>query len=140
MPMLSLYTPWKHQKTRGFLMLSGGIRSGRLEKTLNVQQIRFQWDLAKWFGLIRGYFIPNFKVWKFGTPSFCTHCFLLFNNRKTFENTAQSAFSIKRMPKIELFQLLSHEYLLMRSCSFINQDPTRRSKKARGGGKLMGNH
>ena len=25
MPLVSFYTPWKHQKTRGFLMLSGGV-------------------------------------------------------------------------------------------------------------------
>ena len=36
-------------------------------------------------------------------------CFLLFNNRKSFENAAKSAFLIKRMPKIELFQVLSFE-------------------------------
>ena len=36
-------------------------------------------------------------------------CFLLFNNRKSFENAAKSAFSIKWMHKIELFQLLSLE-------------------------------
>ena len=26
MPLISFHTPWKHQKTRGFLMFSGGIK------------------------------------------------------------------------------------------------------------------
>ena len=30
-PIFPLYTPWKHQKTRGFLMFSGGYKKGTLE-------------------------------------------------------------------------------------------------------------
>ena len=29
-PMFLFYTPWKHQKTKGFLVLSGGYKMGTL--------------------------------------------------------------------------------------------------------------
>ena len=31
-PLISFYTPWKHQKTRGFLIFSGGIKRDRQHK------------------------------------------------------------------------------------------------------------
>ena len=35
MLLISFYTPWKHQKTEGFLMFSGGIETDRGMKWVN---------------------------------------------------------------------------------------------------------
>ena len=45
-PVFHFYTPWKHQKTRGFLVFSGGYRSGTLVEN---ELIRFYplWNRQK---------------------------------------------------------------------------------------------
>ena len=70
------------------------------------------------------------KVW---VISFLYVCFLLFNNRKSFENAAKSAFSIKQIPKIELFNFYHLNKLIMRSCIFIIKIPPGGQKKPKTG-------
>ena len=78
---------------------------GHLKKTFNVQQIRFQWDLASWFEPISGYFMPKFqsmKVWDtpFSYALFVFYCLTIENLLKMPSN---QSFRLNEFLKLNFF-------------------------------------
>ena len=70
MPMVSFYTPWKHQKTSGFLMFSGAIERDQWHKMGLGPFITLFWSTAKkfrpCFSHLHDYFIRVW--WRTGKP------------------------------------------------------------------------
>ena len=60
MSLVSFYTPWKHQKTEGFLMFSGGI-----EETSGIKWVKVTWNIGmEWGRYCRQIWTPIFsKFW-----------------------------------------------------------------------------
>ena len=83
MPLVSFYTPWKHQKTSGFFMLFRGIERASGMKWVNVYLLtltwrsKFPWQLSPWtitielkvrFSISHVFHTLNIKNKKYFTP------------------------------------------------------------------------
>ena len=69
MPLVSFYSPWKHQKNKGFLMFSGGIEWNKWNELNKV--IRKQWRLVGYEELIQ--VIAKLEIEKKIPKKFCCY-------------------------------------------------------------------
>ena len=89
MPLASFYTPWRHQKTKGFLMFSGGIKRDQCRVNQQLKIVKST-NLDRWNVIVETYTVKvqldtllyvndwyfSFKIvyhqiWSLGTDIFC---------------------------------------------------------------------
>ena len=108
MPLVSFYTPWKHQKTKGFLMFSRGI-----ERDREMKWVKNRWDIFTVFSLTLLFMISDYL-------SYITQSYITWKHQKTFGGIPFRGYRKRLVAWNELTRLNGLTYWLMMTLDVEN--------------------